>query len=95
MEFGERMKGLPQRKCGISKERSWTSQTLEAKDTNLSQLHEFLDFLFKQDTLLSIVFTDEILGWETGENPDFCGLKGDFWQVCVRIFPFCPQGNIH
>lgn len=48
---------------GQAKERLFSS-----RDTDLPQLHELFDFFFKQDALLSIVFTDEILDGETREK---------------------------
>lgn len=95
MEFGERMRGTPKGNVGSPRREPGQTKLCKPRDTNLSQLHEFLDFLFIQDTLLSIVFTDEILDWETEENPKFYFLKGDFWQFCLRIFHLCPQENLH
>lgn len=70
MLFGEGMRGHlkqyvapPMSVSGQAKERLFSS-----RDTDLPQLHELFDFFFKQDALLSIVFTDEILDGETREK---------------------------
>lgn len=71
MEFGERIRGLLEENEASPRSDPGQAKLWKPRDTNLSQLHEFLDFLFKQDTLLSIVLTDEILDGETGESPSF------------------------
>lgn len=45
-----------------------SSALCNSRDTDLPELHELFDFFFKQDALLSIVFTDEILDGETREE---------------------------
>lgn len=60
-----------------------------SRETDLPQLHELFDFLFKQDALLSVVFTDEILDGETREKKrpeppleiDIQNLKDDHLQA--------------
>lgn len=57
-----------------------------SEGTNLPQLHELFDFLFKQDALLSIMFTDEILDGEIRRRIILSHLSNGFSQFKVWIW---------